>query len=243
MMSSIDPMLSFLGSIGADSIFAAYLLTGIAIGFGHCIGMCGPLVISFSLNLGQREASVPHLIYHCGRILTYALLGAAMGATGSFTIITVNVRYLQTVAMFAAGAIVIVMGLAVGQWVPQIRILSPQCTSFGPLARLFKKLSQSSSAAAYLPLGMMLGLLPCGPVYTALLGAARAGMAAPHILHGMLTGMLLMAAFGLGTVPALFIVGKAANSGWMRFRTRFNRAGAVLMVILGIYYVWEAFRY
>jgi uncharacterized protein len=242
-MSFIDLLPFFTGNIGADSLFAAYLLTGIAVGFGHCIGMCGPLVISFSLSLGQRDATVPHLIYHCGRILTYTVLGAAMGATGSFTIIAVHVGYLQTGAMLFAGGLVIVMGLAMGEWVPQIRVLNPQSTCFGPLGRLFGKLSRSTSAASYLPLGLMLGLLPCGPVYTALLGAARAGMTAPHVLQGMCTGMVLMAAFGIGTVPALFIVGKAANSGWMKFRTRFNKAGAVFMIAMGIYYIWEAFRY
>lgn len=226
-----------------DSLSAAYLLTGITIGFGHCIGMCGPLVISFSLNLGQRDATVPHLIYHSGRIMTYTALGALMGATGSFTIIAAHIRWLQVGAMLFTGGLVILMGLALGEWVPQIRILNPQCTSFGPLTRLFKKLSRSTSAMSYLPLGLMLGLLPCGPVYTALLGVARAGMAASHILEGMFAGMVLMAAFGLGTAPALFIVGKAANSGWMKFRAKFNQAGAVLMVFLGTYYIWEAFRY
>jgi sulfite exporter TauE/SafE len=236
-------MPSFLGNIGIDSLFATYLLTGITMGFGHCIGMCGPLVISFSLNLGQRNATVPHLIYHCGRILTYTILGAAMGATGSFTIIAVHVRNLQIGAMLFAGGIVMVMGLALGEWVPQIRILNPQCAPFGPMARLFKKMSIGTSTLSYLPLGLMLGLLPCGPVYTALLGAARAGMGASHILHGVFTGMALMAAFGLGTMPALFIVGRAANSGWMKFRSKFNKAGAVLMIALGMYYILEALRY
>jgi uncharacterized protein len=236
-------MSSFAGNIGIDSLFVTYLLTGITMGFGHCIGMCGPLVVSFSLNLGHKDGTVPHLIYHCGRILTYTVLGAAMGATGSFTIIAVHVRNLQIGAMLFAGGVVIVMGLALGEWVPQIRILNPQIASFGPMTRLFKKLSQGTSNLSYLPLGLMLGLLPCGPVYTALLGVARAGMGAPHILHGMFTGMALMAAFGLGTMPALFIVGKAANSGWMKFRTKFNKAGAVLMVALGMYYILEALRY
>lgn len=226
-----------------DSLLAAYLLTGISMGFGHCIGMCGPLVISFSMNLGQRDATVPHLIYHCGRILTYMVLGAAMGATGSFTIIAVHIRNLQIGAMLLAGGLVLAMGLALGEWVPQIRILNPNCAPFGPLARIFKKLSQSTSAKSYLPLGLMLGLLPCGPVYTALLGTARAGMAAASIWRGMSTGVALMAAFGLGTVPALLILGKAANTGWMKYRKNFNKAGAVLMVVLGIYFIWSAVRY
>jgi uncharacterized protein len=226
-----------------DSLLAAYLLTGITIGFGHCLGMCGPLVISFSLNLGQRNATVPHLVYHCGRILTYTALGAVMGATGSFTIIAAHIRGLQIGAMLFAGGLVIVMGLAMGEWVPQIRILNLHGAPFGRLSRTFKKLSQSTSTMSYLPLGLMLGLLPCGPVYTALLGAARVGMAASHIRQGMFTGMALMAAFGLGTVPALFILGKLANTGWMKFRNNFNKAGAVIMVVLGIYFIWTAFRY
>ena len=226
-----------------DSLVAAYLLTGISIGFGHCIGMCGPLVISFSLNLGQRNGTVPHLVYHCGRILTYMVLGAVMGATGSFTIIAVHIRYLQIGAMLSAGGLVIVMGLALGGWVPRLRFLDLQCAPFGPLSRMFKKLSQSSSTMSYLPLGLLLGLLPCGPVYTALLGAARAGMAASHISQGMFTGMILMAAFGLGTVPALFVLGKAANAGWMRYRNNFNKIAAVLMVVLGIYFIRAAFRF
>jgi sulfite exporter TauE/SafE len=236
-------MPSFLSNIGVDSLFATYLLTGIAIGFGHCIGMCGPLVISLTLNWGARNATLPHLIYHCGRILTYTVLGAVMGATGSFTIIAAHIRSFQIGAMLFTGLLVTIMGLAMGDWIPQIRFLNPQGTPFGSIARIFKTLSKSPSAGSYFPIGLMLGLLPCGPVYTALLGAARAGMAAANICQGVFTGMALMAAFGLGTIPALFILGKVANTGWMKFRNCFYKIGAVLMVILGIYFIGAAIRY
>jgi sulfite exporter TauE/SafE len=236
-------MPTFLSNIGLDSLFATYLLTGIAIGFGHCIGMCGPLVISLTLNLGDRNVTLPHLIYNCGRILTYTVLGAVMGATGSFTMIAAHIRSLQVGAMLFAGLLVTVMGLAMGDWIPQIRFLNPQGVPFGSMGRIFKKLSKNPSAGSYLPIGLLLGLLPCGPVYTALLGAARAGMAAANIYQGALTGMALMAAFGLGTIPALFILGKVANTGWMRFRDSIYKTGAVLMVILGIYFIGAAIRY
>jgi uncharacterized protein len=236
-------MPSFLNSIGIDSLFATYLLTGITIGFGHCIGMCGPLVISFSLNLGDRNGTLPHLIYHCGRILTYTVLGAVMGATGTFTIIAAHIHGLQIGAMLFAGILVILMGLAMGDWIPQIRFLNFNGAPSGFLAGIFKKLSKRNSTATYFPIGLILGLLPCGPVYTALLGVARAGMAADNIYQGMFTGTALMAAFGLGTMPALFILGKAANTGWVKFRNSFYKAGAVIMVILGIYFIGTAIRY
>jgi uncharacterized protein len=236
-------MPSFLSSIGVDSLIATYLLTGITIGFGHCIGMCGPVVISFSLNLGDRNVTLPHLVYHCGRILTYTALGAVMGATGSFTIIAAHIRGLQIGAMLFTGVLIIAMGLAMADWIPQVRFLNPHGAPSGALARIFKKLSKGASTASYLPMGLALGLLPCGPVYTALLGAARAGMAAANIYQGIFTGMALMAAFGLGTMPALFILGKVANTGWTKFRNSFYKAGAVLMVILGVYFIATAVRY
>lgn len=226
-----------------DSIFWTYLLTGLAIGFGHCIGMCGPLVISFSLRLKGRKTTLPHALYHCGRILTYSILGAAMGAGGSFVVVAASLRTVQVGAMFFAGGLVIVMGLSMGGWLPRLGLFKDRFNISGRLASLFGWLSQGRSDLLYLPTGLVLGLLPCGPVYTALLGAARAGMQAPTIYHALLTGGALMSAFGLGTVPALFLVGKLAGSGWLRFRDSIYKAGAVLMIGLGVYFIVAAFRY
>lgn len=226
-----------------SSLLATYLLTGLTISFGHCIGMCGPLVISFSLNLHNKHAALPHLLYHCGRILTYTLLGAVMGAGGSFTMVAANIRSLQIGVMFFAGTLVLVMGLAMGGWIPRVRFLDLDFTSPGIVARIFGRLSKSRSTAAYLPLGIVLGLLPCGPVYTALLGAARAGMAAPNPYEGLTTGMALMAAFGLGTAPALFIIGRLADSVWMKFRAGIYKVGAAMMIALGGYFILTALRY
>ena len=99
------------------------------------------------------------------------------------------------------------------------------------------------STLIYFPLGLLLGLLPCGPVYTALLGAARVGMDAASTHHGVLAGMGLMAAFGLGTVPALFLVAKLADLGWIKSREIIYKVGAVLMIIVGLIFVIKAIRY
>ncbi len=226
-----------------NSLLATYLLTGVTIGFGHCIGMCGPLVISYSLNLRDKHATLPHLFYNSGRILTYALLGAVMGATGSFTMVAANIRSIQVATMFFAGGLVVVMGLAMGGWIPKTRFFDSPFTATGFVSRIFKKLSKRTSIAVFLPMGLVLGLLPCGPVYTALLGAARAGMAAPNIYQGMYSGFALMLAFGLGTAPALIVVGKLANTGWLRFRAGIYKIGAVLMIGLGVYFILGALRY
>ena len=220
-----------------------YLFTGLAIGFGHCIGMCGPLVISLSLNLKGQKSILPHLLYHSGRILTYGILGAIMGATGSFTMVAANMRALQIGAMFFAGGLVIIMGLAMGGWLPQAAIFDTGYCPGGLISRWFARLSRSRSGWLHLPAGLVLGLLPCGPVYTALLGAARVGMETTGIGRGMLTGMALMWAFGAGTLPALFLVGRVADAGWLRFRHKIYKLGSLMMVGLGVYFIVSAIRY
>lgn len=225
------------------ALLSTYLLTGLTIGFGHCIGMCGPLVISFSLSLKQRNPFMPHLLYHCGRTATYGVLGAMTGASGSLAIVAANIAVIQTAAMFIAGGVVVFMGLAMGQWIPRVRIFDVSFRPGGFFSGIFKKFAHTRSVLMYLPMGLVLGLLPCGPVYTALLGAARAGMDAKEIVHGMVMGMLMMLAFGIGTIPALFLVAKLADLGMLKYRNKIYKAGAILMIGVGVYFIYSALRY
>jgi sulfite exporter TauE/SafE len=61
--------------------------------------------------------------------------------------------------------------------------------------------------------------------------------------QGVLTGMGLMAAFGLGTVPALFLVAKLADMGWLKSRAIIYKIGAGLMIIVGLLFIVKAIRY
>ena len=226
-----------------NALLLAYLSTGFTIGFGHCIGMCGPLVVSFSLQLKDRNILIPHLLYHCGRILTYMVLGGIMGVVGSFTMVAANIALIQKAAMLFAGVLVVFMGLSTTGWIPLGKISFLNDTPTGILSNRVGRLTKSQSVIAYLPIGLILGLLPCGPVYTVLLGAARAGMEAPVIYHGILTGMALMFAFGIGTIPALFLVAKLVDMGWLKSRDIIYRVGGVLMIGVGIYFILSAIRY
>lgn len=66
-------------------VFVTGLLTGI-----HCIAMCGSLVLSYVAGGMQDKRQVfllQHLVYNGSRILSYGLVGAALGFPGSvFTI-------------------------------------------------------------------------------------------------------------------------------------------------------------
>ena len=229
--------------LSTETLYLLYFSTGFTIGFGHCIGMCGPIVVSFSLNLKEKSIFVPQLLYHLGRIITYAILGAVVAAAGSLTMITANIDAIQKGVMMFTGALIIIMGLAMAGWVPLGKIFGDHSGPAGVISKGFGRLLKVKSPLVYLPLGLLLGLLPCGPVYTALLGAARAGMDTVSTYHGVFTGMGLMAAFGFGTVPALFLVAKLADLGWIKSRAIIYKVGAVLMIIVGIIFVIQAFRF
>ena len=226
-----------------ETLYLTFFTTGFIVGFGHCIGMCGPIVVSFSLNLKTKGVMIPNLLYHVGRISTYAVLGGVMGASGSFTQITTGIVGLQKGAMIFAGIIIIVMGLGMSGWIPLGRIFGDYYHPEGIIARSFRKLSGIQSTAAFLPLGLLLGLLPCGPVYTALIAAVRIGMEASTAPEAFLYGMGLMGSFGLGTIPALALVSGLANVGWLKSRDVIYKAGSLLMIAVGIYFVVRGIRY
>jgi sulfite exporter TauE/SafE len=229
-------MTHFLG----DPLTWVFLTTGFTVGFGHCIGMCGPIVISMSLNL-TKNTLLPHVLYHIGRVTTYSFLGGMMGVTGSFTMVTSGIAAIQKGILIFSGVLIVFMGILMGPWLTKI-----SCFKGGSAQTFFSKtfgsLVRLKSPLAYFPLGLILGLLPCGPVYTVLIASARAGMDAQNIYIGFMNGMVLMTAFGIGTVPALFLVGKLAG-GRFKQKQIIYTAGSVIMMGVGIYFIIKGIRF
>ena len=226
-----------------ESLYLVFLTTGLTVGFGHCIGMCGPIVVSLSLNLEERGLLIPHLLYNGGRVTTYGILGGIMGLTGSFTAVATRIAGLQKGAMIFSGVVIIAMALAMIGWVPLGRIFGDGGTPESFVSKGFRRLATSKSRLAYYPIGLLLGLLPCGPVYTALIAAAGTGVDAGAPTEGFLRGLWLMLAFGIGTVPALLIVGRLAGSGWLKARNVIYKTSAILMLGVGVYFVIRGIRY
>ena len=225
-----------------DSLYPIFFITGLTVGFGHCVGMCGPIVVSFSLHLKDRNVIVPHLFYNVGRILTYTVLGGILGITGSFTGFISNIVTLQKGVMIVTGLIIVIMGLSMSGWIP-LKTIFADYRPEGLISKWFQRLSTHKSSVIYLPLGLLLGLLPCGPVYTALIAAARVGMEGAGPWQGLFAGMGLMLAFGLGTIPSLLIVGRLAGFDWFRSRQFIIKVSSLLMVVVGIYFVIRGIRY
>jgi len=208
-----------------DAVAMAFA-TGLLGGFGHCVGMCGPIVGSLALAtgpLGARRSMVGQLAYHGGRITTYAALGAAMGLTGSFVNVAGRLAGVQQVVGVAAGVLMILVGLgAVGLSAALKRL---EARASARVVTLVRGVLEGGGPGRLYPTGLALGILPCGLSWTIFLGAAGTG--------SPIEGLLLALAFGLGTVPALLLVGAAGTVLGARARGLLYRLGGVLVAVLG----------
>ena len=177
----------------------------------HCAGMCGGIV--GALSLGAREGrQLPLLLaYNVGRISSYTLAGALMGALGFFFSGLLPVQVAQRVLLTLAGLFLVLMGLYLGGWSHALARLEK---AGGLLWRRIEPLGRGllpvRNVRQGLLLGALWGWLPCGLVYSALVWTVSAG--------GALQGAALMFAFGLGTLPNLLLMGVAAQqlNRWIR---------------------------
>ncbi len=228
-----------------DSLYVLMFTSGLLGGFGHCVGMCGPLVATYSLRL-ERRSIAPHLLYNLGRTVTYSLLGGIIGMTGSFVGVIGPVERLQSTMFAFVGVLMIMMALSLGGWLPFLR--KEQGASGkgddGPIVRFLNRavkiVADTRSVGAYFPMGMLLGFIPCGLLYTALIAAAGAGVDARNQAVGFLRGTALLLLFGAGTAPALLLLGKIVSMKADLLRGRLYKASSLVMMIIGALFVYRA---
>ncbi len=201
------------------------LLTGLAGSLGHCVGMCGPLVLLAGARYPRQGlASTPlHLLYHGGRILVYALLGFVAGGLGDLLGKVANAARIPGALSLFAGFAVVIAGLSYLGVLPFWR---RSLNSGGWWDRAMKRVMKTPGASGVFSLGMMNGLLPCGLVYEAVLIAAASGRPALAAL-----GMLI---FGAATIPTLVIFGVGAQLLSVGLRQRMVWIGGIFVVIAGL---------
>jgi sulfite exporter TauE/SafE len=208
----------------SGSVYGVLLLSGLVGSLGHCLGMCGPLVLMVGLQLrtGGLAALPHHLLYHLARVAVYALLGAIVGVVGSLLGLGSGLNRLAGATSLALGLLVVLLGLGYLGWLP----LSRLDASAGWLSQAMGRALRRGGFLGVLLLGAINGLLPCGLVYSALLLAATTGGALPAALG--------MALFGLGTLPALVAVALGAGTLSARFRQVLTRIAGVVIVVAGL---------
>lgn len=205
-------------------------------GTGHCVGMCGPLIFAFP---GRTGRFLSHAWYHLGRVTTYVAVGALLGGVGALlTGLTgletkSDVANLQIGLRFFAAALLAALGLIRLGWVREPRwfdLLNPE--RIPGFKRALSGAADSPGPAVFFPLGLLLGLLPCGLSYGAFAQALSTGSAA--------TGAVLVFAFAAGTVPGLLLLGTGVSAMVRRYRRPSDMIAGLLMLLMAAMLVRKA---
>jgi sulfite exporter TauE/SafE len=222
----------------------------------HCIAMCGGINLSQTIKRNKREPQLAHnaspvkgsrlpagaegagaesaaangskfsprtflnaALYNLGRVASYAIVGGLVGAIGSVFDFSNSG---EAIIKLIAGLFMVIMALNMLGIFPVLRYLQPRLPR-GLAAKLDGKLG---SAGSPLIVGLLNGLMPCGPLQAMQIYALGTGSA--------LLGALSMLVFALGTVPLVFAFGAAGSMLGSKFGKKVIKVGAAFVLILGV---------
>ncbi len=206
--------------------------------FGHCIGMCGGIVIAYSsarvdTHWSPGRRVVAHILYSLGRTLTYVMLGVIFGYLGGVSTFT---NQANGILLVVAGMAMILSGLSLFGAIKFLNSVDSPLTRSRWFGEKFRELLNNTSLYSLFVLGMLNGLLPCGFVYFFAITAAST--ASP------LWGGVVMLVFGLSTTPALFGLGFFVGLFQQgKMRNTMIKLAALSVIIYGAYTLHKGYDY
>lgn len=206
--------------MGYGMLFLIGILTSV-----HCVAMCGGICLSQCVpkNDGaftNRFAAMrPSLLYNLGRVISYTIIGGIVGAIGSVISFSGTAK---GIVQILAGVFMVIMGLNMLNVFPWLRRFNPR------MPKIFaKKIYAQRNSKSPLYIGILNGLMPCGPLQAMQLYALSTG--------SPIKGALSMFLFSIGTVPLLFAFGALSSFLNKKFTTKMMTVSAILVVFLGIF--------
>jgi uncharacterized protein len=218
-------------SMGYGLIFVVGLITSL-----HCVAMCGGIVLSQGIRKTEESSEAgacaapapvtaggltrltPSLLYNGGRVVSYTIIGGVVGALGSLFSLS---QALKGAMPIIAGAFMLFLGvrmLGIFPWLSRLRIRFPGIGG--------TRLSTAAARRGPFVVGLLNGLMPCGPLQTMQVYALGTG--------SFFAGALSMFLFSVGTVPLLLGFGAISSFLSAKFNRRMLKASGVLVMALGL---------
>ena len=207
-------------NMGYGVLFVVGLITSL-----HCIAMCGGINLSQCVSYKQAEEDAgkitklkPSLMYNAGRVISYTVIGGIVGALGSVVSFSGTAKGIVAIL---SGVFMVIMGLNMLNIFPWLRKFNPR------MPKLFgNRIHNNSGKNSPFYVGLLNGLMPCGPLQAMQIYALGTG--------SFFAGALSMFMFSLGTVPLMFGFGAVSSFLSGKFTHRMMKVSAVLVMILGI---------
>jgi len=227
--------------LGLDKLFASpaasgssngtmALIVGVTAGFSTCMALIGGLVLSVASKYAESHPTQtplqkfkPHLFFNLGRILSFVVFGAIIGAIGSAFALKGTLLGFLTVAV---GAVMLVLGLQLTELFPRITkgltLPSGIAKRLGVTARKNREYSHKNAFA----LGAVTFFLPCGFTQAMQLLAVSTG--------SPIQAAIIMGAFAIGTAPGLLSLGGLTSVVKGVFAQRFFRIVGVVVIVMAL---------
>lgn len=222
-----------------DSInIASILLIAFLGSFGHCVGMCGGIVLAYSStkidsSMSKPYQSLSHIIYALGRISTYTFLGGMFGFFGS--VVTFS-NFANGTLLIITGLLMVIVGFSLMGKVKFLTTIEHSISTTPWYQKNFRKLLSNNSLFSFYFLGMLNGLLPCGFVYVFAITAAGTA--------SVFYGAFVMFIFGLSTVPAMFSLGFFVGLFKQNeLRNLFIKIASILVILFGVYTAYNGYNF
>lgn len=209
-------------------LFIVGLLTSV-----HCIAMCGGIHLSQcipSRNAENTSSSrinviMPSVLYNAGRVVSYTAVGFVLGGAGM--ILTGGSGsgmplLLQGILKITAGLFMVIMGINMLGIFPALRKLQIRF----PRKSVIKINQKKRTGKRPFVVGLLNGLMPCGPMQSMQIIALGSG--------NPISGTLAMLMFSLGTVPLMLGLGSLVSALGKKYTKLVMQTGAILVVVLGL---------
>jgi uncharacterized protein len=215
-------------AVSDTTSYGVVFLIGLVASVSSCIAVTGGLLVAVAAkyNAGHKHLSdaqrlVPHIYFNAGRLISYTLLGGAVGALGSTLTLSPEVNGGLTIA---ASAVMIVLGLQMLGFLPSLGQLLPALPK--SVGHRIHELAERETKGAAFSLGAATFFLPCGFTQALQLYVLAKG--------SFLTGALTMLAFALGTLPALLSLSTVSSLAKGAFQQHFLRFAGAAVIVLGV---------
>ncbi len=187
----------------------------------HCIGMCGPIALALPVPK-EKNRYVAITLYNLGRITMYGFFGFLFGSFGSLFLVA---GLQQLLSILSGVSLLTIIALSL---VGKSSFINTQFLNKATSALKFflGNLLSKYSLSSFFTIGLLNGLLPCGLVYMAIIGAIATGNA--------FSGSYYMILFGLGTTPAMFMISAFKNKIPTMWRLKVIKIIPVAISIIGV---------
>lgn len=206
--------------LGGTVTPATSFIIGLVASVSSCLAVVGGLVLSLSATVSQDSVrdTKPMILFHGGRLLSFALLGGVLGAIGS----AIGISFTVTAILgIIASTVMILLGLnLVGVFEKSMIALPSGVFNF------FRKVEHKTIAPFLVGVGTF--FLPCGFTQAMQVAALSSG--------SFISGLLIMGAFALGTLPMLALLSfGSASFAQSRHAPLFFKSAGVLVIGLGVF--------